>query len=70
MREEKGIFLRWATAISIVLAIAATVTAHFDGIRSANEYTDKSVSTLKTDVTERLNRIEDKQDKMLIILKR
>lgn len=65
-----GIAMKWTSAFAILTAIGSIIAAHFNGIHTANSYTDLRVADLKGDITRRLERLEDKQDKVLDILKK
>lgn len=54
----KQIWQTWAALTAIVMGVGAAVAAHFNGIDSANHYTDSQV----TMIYHRLDRIEDKLD--------
>lgn len=70
--RESGVALKMTTAVAVIGLIAAVITAHFTGIASAtslaNIYTDKKVDEVKSDMNDRLDRLETKQDRMLEIL--
>lgn len=67
--NEKPIVLKWATAVSIIGFLAAAMTAHFNGVAAAKDYADYKVKEAQSAVYRRLDRMEDKLDRVLGISK-
>lgn len=67
---KNGFWQKMLTFISLVLAVGGVVAAHFKGISTAKGYTDQKVQEVEKEFIHRFERLEDKQDRILEILKR